>query len=101
VKSGAAWRAEVEKWVKAAQDDEEAGIAAEEPAPAAGRSRPAKFFPRSLPLLFGGELTKPVAKPRREQFTEEVLMMELLAAEEDDEEPDDGELSGSGDDFEL
>ncbi|KAJ7237891.1 ribonuclease H-like domain-containing protein [Mycena haematopus] len=101
VKSGAAWRAEVAKWVKAARDDEEAGIPAEEPVPAANPTRPRKFFPRSLDLLFGGEVTKPVGKPRREQFTEEVLMMELLAAEESDEEPDDGELSGSGDDFEL
>ncbi|KAJ7813322.1 hypothetical protein B0H13DRAFT_2468745, partial [Mycena leptocephala] len=100
VKSGAVWRAEVEKWVKAAKDNEDADVPTQEPAPAAGRSRPTKFFPRSLALLFGGELTKPVEKPRREQFTEEVLMMELPAAEESDEEPDDGELSGSGDNFE-
>jgi hypothetical protein len=31
---------------------------------------------------------------------EEVLMMQPLAAEDSDEEPDDGELSGYGDDFE-
>ncbi|KAJ7441167.1 hypothetical protein B0H11DRAFT_2252255 [Mycena galericulata] len=80
VKSGVAWRAEVEKWVKAAQDNEEAGTPDEEPASTAGRFRPTKIFPRSLALLFGGEVTKPVAKPRREQFTEEVLMMELLAS---------------------
>ena len=93
VKSAAAWRAEVDKWVKAAQEDEDEGIPAEVPAPPASRSRSGKFFPRSLELLFGGEVAKPVTKPRREQFTEEVLMMQLLAAEESDEEPDDSELS--------
>ncbi|KAJ7917761.1 ribonuclease H-like domain-containing protein [Mycena leptocephala] len=82
---GSSVAAEVEKWVKAAKDNEDADVPTQEPAPAAGRSRPTKFFPRSLALLFGGELTKPVEKPRREQFTEEVLMMELLAAGESDE----------------
>ncbi|KAF7368096.1 DUF659 domain-containing protein [Mycena sanguinolenta] len=101
VKSGAAWRSEVNKWVKAAREDEDEDSWAEVPAPPTGRSRSGKFFPRSLELLFGGEVAKPVTKPRREQFTEEVLMMQLLAAEESDEEPDDGELSGSGDDFEM
>ncbi|KAJ7021258.1 hypothetical protein C8F04DRAFT_1195660 [Mycena alexandri] len=61
---------------------------------------PPKLFPRSLNILFGGVLKKPVGKPRREQFTREVLLMELLAAEESDEELDDGALSGSGDEFE-
>jgi hypothetical protein len=39
---------------------------------------------------------------RRQAYTEEARLMELLADEEADEErtPDDGELEGSGDDFE-
>ncbi|KAJ7102013.1 hypothetical protein C8R44DRAFT_809010, partial [Mycena epipterygia] len=32
-------------------------------------------------------------------FTEEERLMELLGAENSDEEPDDGELEGSGDDY--
>ncbi|KAJ7117578.1 hypothetical protein C8R44DRAFT_761877 [Mycena epipterygia] len=32
-------------------------------------------------------------------FTEEEQLMELLGAEHSDEEPDDGELEGSGDDY--
>ncbi|KAJ7429693.1 hypothetical protein B0H11DRAFT_1655364, partial [Mycena galericulata] len=100
VKSGAAWRVEVNKWVKAAQEAEDEEI--EETVPSAGSSKtkPAKFFPRSLALLFGGDVNKPVEKPRATQFTREILMMELLAAEESDEDPDDGALSGSGDEFE-
>ena len=94
-------RAEVDKWVKAARQDEDEGILADVPAPPAGHSRSGEFSPRSLELLFGGEVAKPVTKPRREQFTEEVPMMQLLAAEESDEEPDNGELPGSGDDFEM
>ncbi|KAJ6596262.1 hypothetical protein DFH09DRAFT_1072310 [Mycena vulgaris] len=101
VKSGAAWRASVREWVNAAQEDEELGNAAEQPAPQAGRSRTASFFPRSLALLFGGNVKSLVGKPCATQFTEEVLMMELLATEESDEELDDGALSGSGDDFEM
>ncbi|KAJ7872636.1 hypothetical protein B0H14DRAFT_3438771 [Mycena olivaceomarginata] len=37
------------------------------------------------------------AAPR--PFTRETLLMELLAAEHSDEELDDGELEGSGDDY--
>ncbi|KAJ7200392.1 hypothetical protein GGX14DRAFT_372285, partial [Mycena pura] len=55
----------------------------------------------SLALLFGGKVANPVGKPRQKQFTREALMMELLAAEDSDEEPDDGALSGSGDDYEA
>ncbi|KAJ7893659.1 hypothetical protein B0H14DRAFT_2334735 [Mycena olivaceomarginata] len=64
-------------------------------------SEPAPSRPRSLALLFGGEVARPVERPKRAQFTQEVLLMELFAAEESDEEPDDGALSGSGDEFEL
>ncbi|KAJ7939528.1 hypothetical protein B0H13DRAFT_2300805 [Mycena leptocephala] len=67
----------------------------------AGCSRPAKIFPSSLALLFGGDINKPVEKPQPKQFTREALMMEVLAAEESDEAPDDGALSSSGDEFEM
>ncbi|KAJ7695822.1 hypothetical protein B0H14DRAFT_2234990, partial [Mycena olivaceomarginata] len=54
----------------------------------------------SLALLFGGVVARVVERPQRTQFTEERLYMELLAAEESDEDPDDGALSGSGDEYE-
>ena len=40
---------------------------------------------------------------RRQAYSEETQLMELLADEEADEDPipDDGELEGSGDDFEY
>ncbi|KAJ7808917.1 hypothetical protein B0H13DRAFT_1928237 [Mycena leptocephala] len=57
------------------------------------------LFPRSLALLFGGVVARAVEKPRRAQFTREVLLMELLATEETDEEPDDGALPGSEDEY--
>ncbi|KAJ7936290.1 Carboxylesterase family-domain-containing protein [Mycena leptocephala] len=95
-RSAAAWRVEVNKWVRSAQESEEAVSEEEEDgaAPTRGRSRTANFFPRSLALLFGGYLKKPVEKPPAKQFTREVLLMELLATEESDEAPDDGALSG-------
>lgn len=86
--------------MKAAQE-ESSGSDGEQLEPQGGAARPAKFFPRSLALLFGGKVTNPVGKPRPAQFTREVLLMELLAAEESDEELDDGAMSGSGDDFEM
>ncbi|KAJ7817108.1 hypothetical protein B0H14DRAFT_3742605 [Mycena olivaceomarginata] len=103
VKSAAAWRVEVNKWVRSARESEEGMSEDEEDdaAPTSGRSQAANFFPRSLTLLFGGDLKKPVEKPRAKQFTREVLMMELLATEESDEDPDDGALSGSGDEYEM
>ncbi|KAJ7903186.1 ribonuclease H-like domain-containing protein [Mycena leptocephala] len=102
IRSAAAWRVEVNKWVRSAQESEEAVSEEEEDgaAPTRGRSRTANFFPRSLALLFGGHLKKPVEKPPAKQFTREVLLMELLAPEESDEAPDDGALSGSGDEHE-
>ncbi|KAJ7755574.1 hypothetical protein B0H16DRAFT_1722293 [Mycena metata] len=81
--------------------DSDTGDDTASPAAAATKAKaPPKLFPRSLKLLFGGVVKKPVGRPRRGQFTWEVLMMELLAAEESDEDPDDGALSGSGDEFE-
>ncbi|KAJ7437344.1 ribonuclease H-like domain-containing protein, partial [Mycena latifolia] len=100
VKTAVNWRVQVNKWVKDAQENEDSLDEVENSEPEGSRPRPTKFFPRSLALLFGGNVKNPVAKPRPTQFTKEVLMMELLAAEESDEEPDDGALSGSGDDFE-
>ncbi|KAJ7756118.1 hypothetical protein B0H14DRAFT_3599712 [Mycena olivaceomarginata] len=80
VKSAAAWRVEVNKWVRSARESEEGMSEDEEDDP---------------------PLPKPVEKPRAKQFTREVLMMELLATEESDEDPDDGALSGSGDEYEM
>ena len=71
-----------------------------------GRQR-SKWLPRSLELLFGGRKETDVDEQmkrvrRRQAYTEEARLMELLADKEADEErmPDDGELEGSGDDFE-
>jgi hypothetical protein len=59
-----------------------------------------------LELLFAGRKESDVDKQlwqtcRQQAYTEEAWLMELLADEEADEEriPDDGELEGSGDDF--
>ena len=41
----------------------------------------------------------PVTRCPRKVFNREELLMELIAAEHSDEEPDDGELEGSGDDY--
>jgi hypothetical protein len=72
-----------------------------------GRQR-SKWLPRSLELLFAGrkesDVDEQLRKTRRRQaYTEEAQLMELLADEEADEEriPDDGELEGSGDDFDV
>jgi len=71
-----------------------------------GRQR-SKWLPRSLELLFGGwkesDFDEQLRRTRRRQaYTEEARLMELLVNEETDDEriPDDGELEGSGDDFE-
>ncbi|KAF8126431.1 hypothetical protein K438DRAFT_1647347, partial [Mycena galopus ATCC 62051] len=53
----------------------------------------------SLALLFGGVVECAVERPKRTQFMEERLYIEVLAAEESDEDPDDGALSGSGDEY--
>ncbi|KAJ6618547.1 hypothetical protein B0H10DRAFT_2433837 [Mycena sp. CBHHK59/15] len=66
--------------------------------PPPGRS--SKWLPCSLAKLFGGQIPQPPTRAPRRAFTREELLMELLAAEHSDEEPDDGELEGSGDDYE-
>jgi len=72
----------------------------------AGNPKFKKWLPRSLELLFAGrkesDIDEQLRRTRRRQgYTEEAQLMELLADEEADEEriPDDGELEGSGDDF--
>jgi hypothetical protein len=59
-----------------------------------------------LELLFAGRKESDVDEQlrhtrRRQAYTEEAQLMELLADEEADKDriPDDGELDGSGDDF--
>jgi hypothetical protein len=105
VKSRVGWRKEMMKWVEEEQawsddsDGEGLGNAMY------GRHR-SKWLPRSLELLFGGRKEVDVDEQlrrvhRREAYTEEAHLMELQADEEADEDrlPDDGELEGSGDDF--
>ncbi|KAF8954336.1 hypothetical protein BDZ97DRAFT_1865985 [Flammula alnicola] len=104
IKSRVGWRKEMAKWVRVKQErsdndeDELSNVAY-------GHQR-SKWLPRSLDLLFGGwkEMDIDVQMRwirRRDTFTEEARLMELIADEEADEEriPDDGELEGSGDDF--
>ncbi|KAJ7813464.1 hypothetical protein B0H14DRAFT_2604939 [Mycena olivaceomarginata] len=67
IKSAAARPVEVSNWVKAAQESEE-GLSEDEEdggSPTSGHSRAAAFFPRSLALLFGGVLKKPVENEGR------------------------------------
>ena len=72
-----------------------------QPAAAGGARWPKKWLPCSLALLFGDAPAAPQLAERRprRQFDEEARLMELLAAEHSDEPPDDGELEGSGDDY--
>ncbi|KAJ7353252.1 hypothetical protein DFH08DRAFT_856332, partial [Mycena albidolilacea] len=85
IKSAAAWRMELANWKAAAAGDDSDNDLVPPP-----QGRQSNLFPRSLALLFGGDVRRPVERPRAAQFTREVLLMELLAAEESDEEPDDG-----------
>ncbi|KAJ7114403.1 hypothetical protein C8R44DRAFT_795574 [Mycena epipterygia] len=64
---------------------------------APGRS--VRWLPCPLSRLFGGTIAKPPQSHSRRAFTEEERLMELLGAEHSDEELDDGELEGSGDDY--
>lgn len=93
VNSSRAWRSELAKWVGQGTEDEDALVL-----PARFRS---KWLPMPLAKLFGDAPIAPNGpRPRRQQFTQESLLMELLAAGYEDEEPDDGALSGSGDEYE-
>ncbi|KAJ6579756.1 hypothetical protein B0H10DRAFT_2235655 [Mycena sp. CBHHK59/15] len=113
VNSRAAWRKVYTSWAVEARlaemeaeesdrnsDDElnsgSARPVAEPPAPA----RPGRWLPCPFSRLFGGVIPQSPARAPRKAFTQQQLLMELLAAEHSEEEPDDGELEGSGDDYE-
>lgn len=106
VKSREGWRKEMGRWVQEEQGRSGDSDENEELLNIAyGRQR-SKWLPRSLELLFAGQkesdVDEQLRRTRRQQaYTEEARLMELLADEEADEEriPDDGELEGSGDDF--
>ncbi|KAJ6605628.1 hypothetical protein B0H10DRAFT_1820812 [Mycena sp. CBHHK59/15] len=107
VTSRSAWRKLHASWMVMARQEEMAAESAggtptpdgDVPAPPPpGRS--SKWLPCSLAKLFGGQIPQPPTRAPRRAFTREELLMELLAAEHSDEEPDDGELEGSGDDYE-
>ncbi|KAJ7018009.1 ribonuclease H-like domain-containing protein [Mycena alexandri] len=86
VRTAGGWRAEEqeEELLANVTDEEESGVdSGPEPKAQKPPRKPKSFFS---------------ALPRT--FTREALLMQLLAAEESDESPDDGALSGSGDEFE-
>ncbi|KAJ7881889.1 hypothetical protein B0H13DRAFT_2278439 [Mycena leptocephala] len=89
------------KWMVAARDlsDDEDGEELQWLATTMGPST-AKFLPCMLVTrkLFGSQIKRPL-KVALHPFTRETLLMELLAAEHSDEELEDGELEGSGDDY--
>ncbi|KAJ6564768.1 hypothetical protein B0H19DRAFT_942310 [Mycena capillaripes] len=96
VNSGAAWRKLYTSWANSASSDDELPQTVTEP-PAPARS--GRWLPCRLGRLFGGTIPQPPARAPRKAFTRQQLLMELLAAEHTDEEPDDGELEGSGDEY--
>ncbi|KAJ7912030.1 hypothetical protein B0H13DRAFT_2478538 [Mycena leptocephala] len=97
VKSREGWRKVFLKWVMDARDnDGNSGDEDDTPAPVSGN-----WLPLPLSKLFGEDAPRPADhRTRRPTFNREQLLMELLAAEHSDEAPDDGELTGSGDDYE-
>jgi hypothetical protein len=112
VKSREGWRNEMARWVQMEQERSENSDSDDDNSDGElgnaiyGRQR-SKWLPRSLELLFGGRKETDIDEQlrrglRRQAYSEEARLMELLANEEADEEriPDDGELEGSGDDFE-
>ncbi len=105
MKSHEGWRKEKAKWIW--EEQEKSDESDEELANVTYGRQCSKWLPCSLDLLFAGQkeidIDKQIWRNRRKQaYTEEARLMELLADEEADEErvPDDGELEGSGDDFE-
>jgi hypothetical protein len=100
ITSGKSWRQVIEGWRKTEQDPD---LDPDSDAPETGRGAPSRsWLPRSLELLFGGKATRSAGVntgASRCPFDRETLMMELLAAEYKDEPLDDGELEGSGDDY--
>jgi len=106
VKSREGWRKEMAKWIREEQEKSDDSDNEELANVTYGRQR-SRWLPRSLDLLFAGrkeiDIDEQIRRNRRKQaHTEEARLMELLADEEADEDrvPDDGELEGSGDDFE-
>jgi hypothetical protein len=98
VKSKEIWRKVLLKWVLDAweadghSEDEEA----DEPVRACEN-----WLPLPLSKLFGEDAPRPADhRTCRTTFDRKQLLMELLAAEHSSKELDDGELSGSGDDYE-
>ncbi|KAJ7932807.1 hypothetical protein B0H13DRAFT_1856786 [Mycena leptocephala] len=59
----------------------------------------------SLPFVAtfggGGRKSQPPSRVPRAAFSREELLMQLLTAEHYEEKPDDGELSGSGDTYDV
>jgi hypothetical protein len=105
VKSREGWRKEMAKWIQQEREQEDSEDGDDVADTVYGRAR-SKWLPRSLDLLFGGRKESDVdQQPRRarrqQAYMEEARLMELLADEEADSEkiPDDGELEGSGDDY--
>ncbi|KAK7440943.1 hypothetical protein VKT23_016719 [Stygiomarasmius scandens] len=106
VNSRQKWRAELKKWVEQAQlFDQEMNDDSIAPPLPEGTTR--AWLPRSLEMLFGGAkpvepdnpLQQRLTRRRREVPSEEGLLMELFALEQEEYCPDDGELEGSGDEY--
>ncbi|KAF7333164.1 DUF659 domain-containing protein [Mycena venus] len=100
VKSKAGWQKVFLKWVLDAREAEGKSDCEEEDAAEPTRVSE-NWLPLPLSKLFGEDAPRPVdhRTRRRGTFDRETLLMELLAAEHSSEEPDDGELSGSGDNY--
>jgi hypothetical protein len=101
VKSAKSWRRVMDKWIEQEREASEEDSDTDQPAITGTERRSKPWLPRSLGLLFGGRAKQPIGRSKRQPYDEETRMMELLAAEYEDEPPDDGELEGSGDDYEL
>jgi hypothetical protein len=99
VKSKAAWRNQLAQWQEAQQAAEGLDSDAEDQAPTQTSNRRQRWLPRSLKDLFGGTVSHPITR-RPRALDDESRLMELLQAEYSDEPLDDGEMEGSGDDFE-
>lgn len=93
------------RWVcseREGNDDEDSTTTPLASAPAC---RPAKWLPQSLELLFSGRQETTIEQEMqrfrcKQAYTEEACLMELLVDKEEGETIlDDGELDGSGDDF--
>ncbi|KAK7027516.1 hypothetical protein VNI00_015149 [Paramarasmius palmivorus] len=94
IKSKAAWRKELAKW-------QEKEHLMESHEPSESGVRVPTWRPTMLEKLFGGQVKRSTTlQGAQRALDDESRLMELLAAAHLDEEPDDGELEGSGDDYE-